>query len=190
MKKVIHKEKNARQLEEEIAVRLSVPAEPLSSEESLRITETLKDPTVYVTQGENYFTFTHGVILEHLTKHPVMLFRFLRHPTEYGLWEFTVFSKFVNRTSSLAEGKTTIGSGNKWVQPGDVMFEEFLIEAKQRRDFSIERPWLEKVKGEAESINKDYALMFRMKGCDPIFVVQPRLSVENMIDAKQYTKEG
>lgn len=62
------------------------------------------------------------------------------------------------------DAKTTLGSGSLWFQKGDVMTEDFLIEAKTKvkpsKSISLKKEWFDKIYNEAFTDNKIGLLVF------------------------------
>lgn len=70
-----------------------------------------------------------------------------------------------NKIAKQVGGKRTANSGATAFQKGDVVTDDWLIEAKtcvsEKQSFSIKREWLDKNKEEAFAMNKSYnALCF------------------------------
>lgn len=84
---------------------------------------------------------------------------------------------------SINEAKRQVGSGNKWFNPGDIITDVFIIDAKERtgeKSFTIQKDWLDKLYDESKVMgNRIPVLCFRFKNSETIYTI---MSYENLLN--------
>lgn len=71
-----------------------------------------------------------------------------------------------NRVAKDLKGRRRAGSGNQGGYPGDVVTDNFLVECKDttKQQFVMNSAAIEKIKREAESVGKDWLMVFDTVG--------------------------
>ena len=68
-------------------------------------------------------------------------------------------NRIKKKFSKVVDAKTTVSSGSKWFQKGDVITEDFMVEAKTKvkpsKSISLKKDWFDKLGIESFRDNKN-----------------------------------